>query len=91
LTVTRAVSGLAGSTSQRASARRLGGASFGSGCRFAGTPAVTCSPYLSYAPFTSTKDLRGVFTSSMTMTRGSDALARSRSSTACRSCTSNLL
>ena len=42
--VTRAVSGLFGSTSQFARPRRLAGAPAGSGCSLAGTPGLTSSP-----------------------------------------------
>src|SRR5581483_12385256 len=44
LTVTRAVNGLAGLTSQRASVSRFAGASLGRGGSAEGTPAVTFSP-----------------------------------------------
>ncbi len=69
-TVTRAVSGFDGSTSQRANPSRLFGAPAGSGGSTAGTPGDTFSPGWSYAPRISKCVSRGAGLSCITITVG---------------------
>ena len=68
--MTRAVSGCFGSISHLARPRRLTRRAFGSGGRMAGTPAVTFSPGLSYAPRMRMNVSRGCGMSAMTSDAG---------------------
>ena len=69
-TVTRAISGLDGSTSQRASPSRFGGNAVGDEVSAAGSIGVTTSPGLSYIPRISRCVSRGAGISSITITVG---------------------